>query len=111
MLLAQKFEERVVRVEKPSAHFTLLRNEKGDFLGISEGKTVVFDHADDKTIWGRGILNAFYGDRSSLQGVPCERSGGSTDGAGACRAEKSRGKPNRWASRAFAITRDEELSK
>ncbi len=47
----QKFEERVVRVEKPSAHFTLLRNEKGDFLGTSEGKTAVFDRADDKAIW------------------------------------------------------------
>ena len=40
----QKFEERVVRVEKPSAHFTLLRNEKGDFLGTSEGKIAIFDH-------------------------------------------------------------------
>ena len=51
MLPTQKFEERVVRVEKPSAHFTLLRNEKGDFLGVSEGEIAVFDHADDKAIW------------------------------------------------------------
>ena len=43
MPLTQKFEERVVRVEKPSAHFALLRNEKGDFLGVSEGETAVFD--------------------------------------------------------------------
>ncbi len=47
----QKFEERVVRVEKPSAHFKLLRNENGDFLGTSEGETAVFDHVDDKAIW------------------------------------------------------------
>ena len=47
----EKFEERVVRVEKPSTHFTLLRNTKGYFLGASKGNTAVFDHADDKAIW------------------------------------------------------------
>ena len=32
------FQERVVRVEKPSAHFTLLRNPTGEFLGVSDTK-------------------------------------------------------------------------
>ena len=46
------FQERVVRVEKPSAHFTLLRNADGDFLGVSDTHEVAtFDYTDDKAIW------------------------------------------------------------
>ncbi len=46
------FQERVVRVEKPSAHFTLLRNPTGEFLGVSDTNELsVFDYVDDKAIW------------------------------------------------------------
>lgn len=46
------FQERVVRVEKPSVHFTLFRNTDGDFLGVSDTNELsTFDHTDDKAIW------------------------------------------------------------
>ena len=46
------FQERVVRVEKPSAHFTLLRNPSGEFLGVSDtNQFSVYDYVDDKAIW------------------------------------------------------------
>lgn len=46
------FQERVVRVEKPSAHFTLLRNVDGDFLGVSDtNELTTFDYTDDQAIW------------------------------------------------------------
>ena len=46
------FQETVVRVEKPSAHFTLLRNSIGEFLGVSDNSELsVFDYVDDKAIW------------------------------------------------------------
>ena len=46
------FQERVVRVEKPSGHFTLLRNADGDFLGVSDtNELATFDYTDDKAIW------------------------------------------------------------
>ncbi len=52
MVRDEIFQERVVRVEKPSAHFTLLRNADGDFLGVSDTKELVtFDYTDDKVIW------------------------------------------------------------
>ena len=48
------FQERVVRVEKPSAHFTLLRNPTGEFLGVSDTNELsVFDYVDDKAIWDK----------------------------------------------------------
>ena len=46
------FQETVVRVEKPSAHFTLLRNPTGKYLGVSDTNELsVFDYVDDKAIW------------------------------------------------------------
>lgn len=52
MVKDELFQERVVRVEKPSAHFILLRNPSGDFLGVSDTNELsTFDHTDDKAIW------------------------------------------------------------
>ena len=52
MVKDEMFQERVVRVEKPSAHFTLLRNPTGEFLGVSDTNELsVFDYVDDKAIW------------------------------------------------------------
>ena len=52
MVKDELFQERVVRVEKPSAHFTLLRNADGDFLGVSDTNEIsTFDYTDDKAIW------------------------------------------------------------
>ena len=46
------FQERVVRVERPSKHFTLLRAPNGEFLGASDDdELAVFDYVDDKAIW------------------------------------------------------------
>ena len=45
------FQERVVRVERPSAHWTLLRAPNGEFLGASDDGLAVFDYVDDKAIW------------------------------------------------------------
>ena len=45
------FQERVVRVEPPSKHFTLLRAPSGEFLGASDDGLAVFDYVDDKAIW------------------------------------------------------------
>ena len=46
------FQERVVRVEKPSTHFTLLRNADGNFLGVSDTNALTtYDYTDDKAIW------------------------------------------------------------
>ena len=45
------FQERVVRVERPSAHWTLLRVPNGEFLGASDDGLAVFDYVDDKAIW------------------------------------------------------------
>ena len=45
------FQERVVRVERPSKHFTLLRAPDGRFLGASDDEFSVFDYVDDKAIW------------------------------------------------------------
>ena len=40
------FQERVVRVECPSAHWTLLRAPNGEFLGVSDDGLAVFDYVD-----------------------------------------------------------------
>ena len=45
------FQERVVRVERPSKHWTLLRAPDGEFLGASDDGLAVFDYVDDKAIW------------------------------------------------------------
>jgi hypothetical protein len=45
------FQERVVHVERPSAHWTLLRAPNGEFLGASDDGLAVFDYVDDKAIW------------------------------------------------------------
>ena len=45
------FQERVVRVERPSAHWTLLRAPNGEFLGVSDDELAVYDYVDDKAIW------------------------------------------------------------
>ena len=45
------FQERVVRVERPSAHWTLLRAPNGEFLGASDAGLAVYDYVDDKAIW------------------------------------------------------------
>ena len=45
------FQERVVRVERPSKHFTLLRAPSGEFLGVTDDGLAVFDYVDDKAIW------------------------------------------------------------
>ncbi|MEM7130039.1 MAG: phytanoyl-CoA dioxygenase family protein [Chloroflexota bacterium] len=47
------FDERVVRIEKPTSHFTLLRALNGYFLGASEDGIGTFDHVDDKAIWDK----------------------------------------------------------
>ena len=52
MVKDEMFQERVVRVEKPSAHFTLLRNTDGDFLGVSDtNELATFNYTDDQAIW------------------------------------------------------------
>ncbi|MDE0426540.1 MAG: phytanoyl-CoA dioxygenase family protein [Candidatus Poribacteria bacterium] len=52
MVKDEIFQERVVRVEKSSAHFTLLRNATGEFLGVSDtNEPSVYDYVDDKAIW------------------------------------------------------------
>lgn len=52
MVKDELFQERVVRVEKPSAHFTLLRAPNGSFLGTSnKSELSTFDYVDDKAIW------------------------------------------------------------
>ena len=45
------FAETVVRVERPSAHFTLLRAPDGAFLGADDNELATFDYVDDKAIW------------------------------------------------------------
>lgn len=45
------FQERVIRVERPSAHWTLLRAPNGEFLGASGNELAVYDYVDDKAIW------------------------------------------------------------
>ena len=45
------FQETVTRVERPSAHFTLLRALDGEFLGASDNELATFDYVDDKAIW------------------------------------------------------------
>ena len=45
------FQERVVRVERPAKHFTLLRAPSGEFLGASDDGLGVFDYVDDKAMW------------------------------------------------------------
>ena len=55
MVKDEMFQERVVRIEKPSSHFTLLRAPHGKFLGVSDSKELsVFDYVDDKAIWETG---------------------------------------------------------
>lgn len=52
MVRDELFQERVVRVEKPSAHFTLLRAPNGSFLRAADTHTLAtFDYVDDKAIW------------------------------------------------------------
>lgn len=46
------FQERVVRVEPPASHYTLLRDAGGRFLGTADGASLAtFDHVDDKAVW------------------------------------------------------------
>ena len=45
------FQETITHVERPSAHFTLLRDPDGEFLGASGNTLATFDYVDDKTIW------------------------------------------------------------
>ena len=54
MTKSDLFQERVIRVERPSAHFTLLRAPDGNFLGASDNKLETFDYADNKVIWEQG---------------------------------------------------------
>ena len=52
MVRYELFQKRVVWVETPSAHFTLLRNPAGDFLGVSDtNELTTFNYTDDKAIW------------------------------------------------------------
>ena len=61
MVKDEMFQERVVRVEKPSAHFTLLRNPTGEYLGVSDTNELsVFDYVDDKAIWQKVEGNHAY---------------------------------------------------
>ena len=61
MVKDEMFQERVVRVEKPSAHFTLLRNATGEFLGVSDTNDFsVFDYVDDKAVWEKVEGNNTY---------------------------------------------------
>ena len=46
--------ERIVRVEPPKHHFTLLRNPDGDYLGTEDGQRLqLFDQVDDRAIWNQ----------------------------------------------------------
>ena len=71
MVKDEMFQERIVRVEKPSAHFTLLRNSTGEFLGVSDTDELsVFDYVDDKAIWEKvGGKNAY---RHVVTGIQLE---------------------------------------
>lgn len=71
MIKDEMFQERVVRVEKPSAHFTLLRNPTGEFLGVSDTDELsVFDYVDDKAIWKQAEGESAY--RHVLTGIQLE---------------------------------------
>ena len=45
------FQETITHVERPSAHFTLLRDPDGEFLGAYGNTLATFDYVDDKAIW------------------------------------------------------------
>ena len=47
------FAERVVRVEKPSSHYTYLRAPNGNYLGADGNELGTFDYVDDKAIWDK----------------------------------------------------------
>jgi len=52
------FQETVLRVERPSAHFTLLRAPDGAFLGADDKEFAAFDYVDDKAIWEQVALHS-----------------------------------------------------
>ena len=44
-------QERVVRIEPPTSHYTLLRAPNGDFLATPDGaKLETSDHVDDAAL-------------------------------------------------------------
>ena len=51
MKVKAQFQERVVRVDKPLKHYSLIRTPAGDFLGADRGAIATYDYGDDKAIW------------------------------------------------------------
>ena len=52
--------ERIVRIEPPEQHFTLLRNEDGDYLGSEDGDRLqLYNYVDDKAVWNRSASDTF----------------------------------------------------
>ena len=78
MVKDEMFQERVVRVEKPSAHFTLLRNATGEFLGVSDTNDFsIFDYVDDKAVWEKVEGNNTY--RHVVTGLQLEAESADTE--------------------------------
>ena len=79
MVKDEMFQERVVRVEKPSSHFTLLRNPTGEFLGVSDTDELsVFDYVDDKAIWKQVEGKSAY--RHVVTGIQFETEAADSEG-------------------------------
>ncbi len=52
MTKEEQFQERVVRVERPVKHYSLLCAANGDNLGVGDGKRLgTFEYVDDKAVW------------------------------------------------------------
>ena len=52
------FQERIVRVERPSQHFALLRSQTGSYLATADGHTLgMLAYVDDAAVWQRTELD------------------------------------------------------
>ncbi len=52
MATDERFQERIVRVERPARHYKMLQAPDGRYLGIDEGSELTtFDYVDDRAIW------------------------------------------------------------
>ncbi|MFP6822650.1 MAG: phytanoyl-CoA dioxygenase family protein [Pseudomonadales bacterium] len=60
--------ERIVRVEPPNHHFTLLRNRDGDYLGSDDGEGLqLYDYVDDKAVWNQLKPDTFSHPASNIE--------------------------------------------
>ena len=60
--------ERIVRIEPPDHHFTLLRNEDGDYLGSEDGDRLqLYNYVDDKAVWNRAASDTFQHPATGLE--------------------------------------------